>query len=119
VDAVANDVPIDHVHFHHQRSLLSVEKTIENENSDIVEMTSRRNCVAPDIEQFPHGFFNQQNRRHGAVLVHLFIVMYMFIGLALICDDYFVPSLECICKRLHLTEDVAGQVFLIIINFVL
>ncbi|XP_034040330.1 sodium/potassium/calcium exchanger 3-like [Thalassophryne amazonica] len=33
-------------------------------------------------------------------------------ALALVCDDYFVPSLEKICERLHLSEDVAGATFM-------
>ncbi|KAK6300559.1 hypothetical protein J4Q44_G00286570 [Coregonus suidteri] len=40
------------------------------------------------------------------------LAMYMFIALALVCDDYFVPSLEKICERLHLSEDVAGATFM-------
>ncbi|XP_030637857.1 sodium/potassium/calcium exchanger 3-like [Chanos chanos] len=36
----------------------------------------------------------------------------MFCALALVCDDYFVPSLEKICERLHLSEDVAGATFM-------
>uniref|UniRef100_A0A3Q3EQ95 Sodium/potassium/calcium exchanger 3-like n=1 Tax=Kryptolebias marmoratus TaxID=37003 RepID=A0A3Q3EQ95_KRYMA len=38
--------------------------------------------------------------------------VYMFCALALVCDDYFVPSLEKICERLHLSEDVAGATFM-------
>ncbi|CAH8529949.1 unnamed protein product [Schistosoma rodhaini] len=36
----------------------------------------------------------------------------MFIGLALLCDDYFIPCLERICKVLHLQPDVAGATFM-------
>uniref|UniRef100_A0A665VA00 Solute carrier family 24 member 3 n=1 Tax=Echeneis naucrates TaxID=173247 RepID=A0A665VA00_ECHNA len=36
----------------------------------------------------------------------------MFCALALVCDDYFVPSLEKICERLNLSEDVAGATFM-------
>ncbi|GAA6225861.1 sodium/potassium/calcium exchanger 3-like [Lates japonicus] len=36
----------------------------------------------------------------------------MFCALALVCDDYFVPSLEKICERLQLSEDVAGATFM-------
>ncbi|KAG2467422.1 NCKX3 protein, partial [Polypterus senegalus] len=38
--------------------------------------------------------------------------MYMFYALAIVCDDYFVPSLEKICERLHLSQDVAGATFM-------
>uniref|UniRef100_A0A3Q3IP59 Sodium/calcium exchanger membrane region domain-containing protein n=1 Tax=Monopterus albus TaxID=43700 RepID=A0A3Q3IP59_MONAL len=38
--------------------------------------------------------------------------IYMFCALALVCDDYFVPSLQKICEHLHLSEDVAGATFM-------
>ena len=33
-------------------------------------------------------------------------------AIAVVCDDYFVPSLEVICQRLNLSEDVAGATFM-------
>lgn len=36
----------------------------------------------------------------------------MFIGLAIVTDVYFVAALEQICKRLDLSEDVAGATFM-------
>ncbi|OWK08908.1 hypothetical protein Celaphus_00015487, partial [Cervus elaphus hippelaphus] len=38
--------------------------------------------------------------------------LYMFYALAIVCDDFFVPSLEKICEKLHLSEDVAGATFM-------
>jgi len=32
----------------------------------------------------------------------------MFVGLAIVCDEYFIPALEVITTRLGITEDVAG-----------
>lgn len=34
------------------------------------------------------------------------------IAIAIICDDFFVPSLEAISERLNLSEDVAGATFM-------
>nr|XP_051682404.1 sodium/potassium/calcium exchanger 4 isoform X5 [Oryctolagus cuniculus]XP_051682405.1 sodium/potassium/calcium exchanger 4 isoform X5 [Oryctolagus cuniculus] len=36
----------------------------------------------------------------------------MFYALAIVCDDFFVPSLEKICEKLHMSEDVAGATFM-------
>lgn len=36
----------------------------------------------------------------------------MFLALAIVCDDYFVMSLEKICEKLDLSEDVAGATFM-------
>ena len=37
---------------------------------------------------------------------------YMFIALAIVCDEYFVPTLEMICENLNLSDDVAGATFM-------
>jgi len=39
-------------------------------------------------------------------------IFYMFWGLAIVCDDYFVTSLEDISEALHLSSDVAGATFM-------
>ena len=39
-------------------------------------------------------------------------ILYLFLGIAIVCDDFFTPSLELICERLNLSEDVAGATFM-------
>jgi len=39
-------------------------------------------------------------------------IFYMFWGLAIVCDDYFVTSLEDISEALNLSPDVAGATFM-------
>ena len=53
----------------------------------------KRNCLQPAIEQFPEPSIDKKARQKGAVIIHIFIAFYMFIGLAIICEDYFVPAL--------------------------
>lgn len=36
----------------------------------------------------------------------------MFLALAIVCDDYFVPALEEISEALELSPDVAGATFM-------
>ena len=36
----------------------------------------------------------------------------MFLGIAIVCDDFFVPALEKICEVLRLSDDVAGATFM-------
>uniref|UniRef100_A0A8C2IZ15 Solute carrier family 24 member 6a n=1 Tax=Cyprinus carpio TaxID=7962 RepID=A0A8C2IZ15_CYPCA len=66
----------------------------------------------PAIHEFPEDIFTKGQRRHGAILLHVFCTVYMFYALAIVCDVYFVPSLEKICENLHLSEDVAGATFM-------
>ncbi|XP_074643754.1 sodium/potassium/calcium exchanger 5-like isoform X2 [Tubulanus polymorphus] len=66
------------------------------------------NCSPAAVEQFPNDAFTMEQRRRGAVIIHIIASLYSFWGLAIACDDYFVPSLEKISDVLRLQEDVAG-----------
>ncbi|XP_038074766.1 sodium/potassium/calcium exchanger 3-like [Patiria miniata] len=71
-----------------------------------------RNCTPPTIHEFPADIFSNEDRKRGAVILHCACVVYMFVALALVCDDYFVSSLEKICERLGFSHDVAGATFM-------
>merc|ERR1719487_1520621 len=47
-----------------------------------------------------------------AVAMLIWGIFYMFWGLAIVCDDYFVTSLEDISEALNLSSDVAGATFM-------
>eukprot|EP00462_Mataza_sp_D1_P024477 CAMPEP_0175137108 /NCGR_PEP_ID=MMETSP0087-20121206/9635_1 /TAXON_ID=136419 /ORGANISM="Unknown Unknown, Strain D1" /LENGTH=613 /DNA_ID=CAMNT_0016419913 /DNA_START=235 /DNA_END=2073 /DNA_ORIENTATION=- len=60
----------------------------------------------------PHPSFSLQDRKDGAVALEILGMLYMFIGLAMVCDEYFENSLASICDALSLQEDVAGATFM-------
>lgn len=74
--------------------------------------TEEEECTPSTIEEFPPDFFTDEQRSKGAVVVHFLIAIYMFVALAIVCDDYFVSSLEKICEKLGFSEDVAGATFM-------
>lgn len=74
--------------------------------------TLPKNCSQPAIHEFPEDLFTNEERRNGAVLLHIVATLYMFLALAITCDEYFVTSLEKICEKLDLSEDVAGATFM-------
>ncbi|XP_060773846.1 sodium/potassium/calcium exchanger 4 [Neoarius graeffei] len=74
--------------------------------------TVEKNCTEPAIHEFPDDYFTNAERKSGAVLLHILAALYMFLALAIVCDDYFVTSLEKICEKLDLSEDVAGATFM-------
>uniref|UniRef100_A0A8B9JJN0 Solute carrier family 24 member 4a n=1 Tax=Astyanax mexicanus TaxID=7994 RepID=A0A8B9JJN0_ASTMX len=80
---------------------------VEDDNETI-----EKNCSEPAVHEFPEDIFTNRERTRGAVLLHIFAATYMFLALAIVCDDYFVTSLEKICEKLHLSEDVAGATFM-------
>ncbi|XP_017888222.1 sodium/potassium/calcium exchanger Nckx30C [Ceratina calcarata] len=61
---------------------------------------------------FPVDIFSIQQRRHGAVILHVIGVVYMFVALAIVCDEFFVPSLDVIIEKLEIADDVAGATFM-------
>ncbi|XP_041721837.1 sodium/potassium/calcium exchanger 4-like [Coregonus clupeaformis] len=90
---------------HWGRRLMGHEPDNDNE-------TESKNCTEPAIKEFPEDMFSNDERKSGAVLLHIVAALYMFLALAIICDDYFVPALEKICEKLDLSEDVAGATFM-------
>jgi len=52
------------------------------------------------------------NYRTVAMALLIWGIFYMFWGLAIVCDDYFVTSLEDISEALNLSSDVAGATFM-------
>ncbi|XP_075420151.1 sodium/potassium/calcium exchanger 3 isoform X2 [Tenrec ecaudatus] len=91
------------------RKLMQVNGTPAAED---VGFRRGKNCTSPALEEFPKDIFSNEDRKQGAVVLHVLCAMYMFYALAIVCDDFFVPSLEKICERLHLSEDVAGATFM-------
>lgn len=69
-------------------------------------------CIQPAITQFPDPMFDKASRQKGMVVLHILVATYMFIGLAIICDDYFVPALTRVSDSLNLSPDVAGATFM-------
>ncbi|VDQ06406.1 unnamed protein product [Trichobilharzia regenti] len=76
----------------------------------VVRPPPSMNCTPLAIDNFPKDVFTQSQRQYGAVIIHFFVSIYMFVGLALLCDEYFIPGLERIF--LNLQPDVAGATFM-------
>lgn len=81
-------------------------------NETAGEPREERNCTPAAIFEFPSDGFTREDRRHGWIVVHLIIACYCFWLLAIVCDDYFVPAIELMCKKLQVKEDVAGATFM-------
>ncbi|KAL3873319.1 hypothetical protein ACJMK2_036451 [Sinanodonta woodiana] len=69
-------------------------------------------CTHPAYSEFPSDAFTVEQRAHGAIIFHILFVIYIFISLAIVCNEYFVSSLDRICEKLGFSEDVAGATFM-------
>ncbi|KAM9765754.1 sodium/potassium/calcium exchanger 5 [Menidia menidia] len=79
-----------------------VRRALENETE----------CISTQASEFPEGFFTVQERKDGGLVIYFMLIFYMFLSVSIICDDYFLPSLEVISERLGLSQDVAGATFM-------
>ncbi|XP_041120276.1 sodium/potassium/calcium exchanger 2-like [Polyodon spathula] len=61
---------------------------------------------------YPEDLFSLEERKKGAIVLHMFGMLYMFISLAIVCDEFFVPSLTAITEKLAISDDVAGATFM-------
>jgi hypothetical protein len=46
------------------------------------------------------------------IILYVLIIVHIFVGIAILADDFFVPSLEALSEALDLSEDVAGATFM-------
>eukprot|EP00918_Siedleckia_nematoides_P014555 GHVU01031612.1.p1 GENE.GHVU01031612.1~~GHVU01031612.1.p1 ORF type:complete len:636 (+),score=66.52 GHVU01031612.1:376-2283(+) len=78
--------------------------------------TSRRLLEGNDslshLPSWEQCYFERDHVPGAWVFSHALCILIIFIAIAIICDDFFVPSLEVISERLNLSEDVAGATFM-------
>uniref|UniRef100_A0A5K3EI25 Na_Ca_ex domain-containing protein n=3 Tax=Mesocestoides corti TaxID=53468 RepID=A0A5K3EI25_MESCO len=101
---VETDSPDDVTLFPPERHLLVMNPTIPPFKG--------LNCTPLAIDNFPRDQFTQKQRRSGLVVLHVIAAAYMFLALAIVCDEYYIPCLEVICDVLRLQPDVAGATFM-------
>ncbi|XP_067132005.1 probable sodium/potassium/calcium exchanger CG1090 isoform X2 [Centruroides vittatus] len=98
--------------FRHRRSLLNVKTDTQETTWSPKLESSTSNCTPAAIEQFPRPLMSYNVRRNGGLIIHIIVSLYMFLGLAVVCDEYFVPSLEGMSNFMNLESDVAGATFM-------
>ncbi|XP_068597807.1 sodium/potassium/calcium exchanger 5 [Brachionichthys hirsutus] len=76
------------------------------------DLENETECVFLLSSEFPDGFFTVQERKDGGLVIYFMIIFYMLLAVSVVCDDYFLPSLEVISERLGLSQDVAGATFM-------
>ncbi|XP_069722486.1 sodium/potassium/calcium exchanger 1 isoform X1 [Phaenicophaeus curvirostris] len=88
----------------------SVDKTPQQEN--VSEISPDEKPPYESKGEYPQDLFSVEERRQGWVVLHIFGMIYVFVALAIVCDEYFVPALGVITEKLQISEDVAGATFM-------
>ena len=87
---------------------LSILSDNTNTSSVAADKFNHSTSTSDVGKSYPEDLFSDTQLYHGAVILHAVGTVYMFVGLAIVCDEYFIPALEVITVRLGITEDVAG-----------
>ncbi|XP_040036009.1 sodium/potassium/calcium exchanger 2 isoform X8 [Gasterosteus aculeatus] len=96
----------------HRTLLFSQHRRDANVSADMpIAMKSTSNNTEGHGD-YPPDLFTLAERRKGAVVLHMFGMIYMFIALAIVCDEFFVPALTVITEKLTISDDVAGATFM-------
>ncbi|XP_006790884.1 sodium/potassium/calcium exchanger 2 [Neolamprologus brichardi] len=93
-----------------QRTLLQYRNLSAAPEDTPVAMKS--SSIELNHGDYPTDYFSVEDRRQGYVVLHMFGMLYMFIALALVCDEFFVPALTVITEKLEISDDVAGATFM-------
>ncbi|KAH8274081.1 hypothetical protein KR044_009926 [Drosophila immigrans] len=88
----------------------SDEDNVANQHG--INETTTDNSNTTKTPLFPKDLFTKEQLENGAVILHIIGVIYMFVALAIVCDEFFVPSLDVIIEKLGITDDVAGATFM-------
>lgn len=89
---------------HHNQSVGGLEED--------VPVAMRSSELEMNHGDYPTDYFSVEDRRRGFVVLHMFGMLYMFIALAIVCDEFFVPALTVITEKLEISDDVAGATFM-------
>uniref|UniRef100_A0A4W2GTB5 Solute carrier family 24 member 2 n=1 Tax=Bos indicus x Bos taurus TaxID=30522 RepID=A0A4W2GTB5_BOBOX len=101
-------------HGYHERTLLDLNDKIRDYTPQpaLSQEGISENSTDHAQGDYPRDIFSLEQRRKGAIILHVIGMIYMFIALAIVCDEFFVPSLTVITEKLGISDDVAGATFM-------
>ena len=76
------------------------------------QLAPSNRSLSLEDKKFPNDLFTRAQRKSGFIVFHIFGLIYMFVALAIVCDEFFIPSLDVITEKLQISEDVAGATFM-------
>ena len=87
-----------------------------NTNNSITNETvtsgKKKKKAGGDEALFPTDLFDEDQLARGWVTLYILGLVYMFVALAIVCDEFFVPALDVIIDVTGCSEDVAGATFM-------
>ena len=88
------------------RALLNVEEEGQKINSTSSNSTNATEEAGGD-PLFPPELFTPEQIKNGAVGFYILGVIFMFLALAIVCEEFFVPSLGVVIGKIGSSKDMA------------
>jgi len=84
---------------------------LEDVTGEDINSTNSTECVqdTAGLTMYPLDAFGLPNcGPKGSLVLHSIGILYMFVALAVVCDEFFVPALEVMIDKWKMSNDVAG-----------
>lgn len=108
----ASSAPLDEDAEDENGTVIFFNATANISSTILLTTTSNQTFHKQADPLFPTDLFTIEQRRSGAILLHVLGVVYMFVALAIVCDEFFVPALDVIIEKFAIQDDVAGATFM-------
>lgn len=93
-------------------TFLTALKNDHSEGTPVSQLISECSAADPFTAAITECDVEKSLSSAGFVVLYIFIIYNIFLGIAILCDDYFLGALEGISEALDLSEDVAGATFM-------
>jgi len=87
-------------------------QTLDNPVQGSLESDALSTAKRRLLQDYPKSAFTYEQLSNGAVGFYFAGMCYMFVALAVVCDEFFVPALEILTKRLKISDEVGGATFM-------
>ena len=91
-DNPTNDISANH--HYGSRRLAESSCQVASSDSDPNTTVSTDLNIESSGGNYPTDLFTEEQRKQGAIILHIIGICWMFLGIAIICDDFFESSLE-------------------------
>ena len=88
------------------------KRSNESAEVDLKKEKTKTNKTDEQDPLFPPDLFDETQLANGWVTLYIIGLIYMFVALAIVCDEFFVPALDVIIDVTGCSEDVAGATFM-------
>ena len=74
-------------------------------------------CIKPEITRFPDPLINKKARQHGAVLLHILLAVYVFIGKFFHVGQCYAMETDCHCYICLINACTLSRVLFMTFNY--